>query len=79
LKTTECNPLLLLLDKHLGYAHNSFENPGNLTTNRKKRESNSKVNSACIPCLQKSFANSKAFGVKQLRIYKIQNNNKHKI
>jgi hypothetical protein len=31
---------------------------------------NSKENSACTPCLQKSFVNSKAFGVKQLRTYK---------
>jgi hypothetical protein len=31
---------------------------------------NSKENSACIPSFQKSFENSKAFGVQRIRIYK---------
>jgi hypothetical protein len=37
------------------------ENPGNASTNR--------MRGIALSCLQKSFVNSKAFGVKRLRTY----------
>jgi hypothetical protein len=48
------------------------ENLGNVLTNRKKGIKLQKriVHTACTLCFQKSFINSKAFGVKQLRINK---------
>jgi hypothetical protein len=73
-----------LVDVFSGFAHNSFEkgkaatchfskefceNPENVITNRKEGIKNSKENGECTPSLQKSFVNSKAFGVKQLRTY----------
>jgi hypothetical protein len=73
-----------LVDTFLGFAHYSFEkrqaatchfskefckNPGNISANRKKGIKIHK-NSACTPCLQKSFVNLKAFGAKRLKTYK---------
>jgi hypothetical protein len=45
-------------------------------TNRMKGIKKSKENSACVACLQKSLANSKAFGVKRVRTYKFSTRSK---
>jgi hypothetical protein len=65
-----------LVYKFPGFSQNSFEkrqvaacrsskelcaNPRNVSTNRKR--------AIALSCLQKSFVNSKAFGVKRLRNY----------
>ncbi len=78
------NPSFLLVNTFLGFSHNSFgkrqvaacrfskeicANPKNTSTNR--------MRGIALFCLQKSFVNSKAFGVKRLRTYLlIQNKNK---
>jgi hypothetical protein len=70
-----------LVDIFLGCAHNSFEKGkaatcrfskefceylGNVLTNRKE---GIKIQKIIVNALQKSFVNSKAFGVKRLRTY----------
>jgi hypothetical protein len=73
------SPFFLLVDTFPGFSQNSFEkrqvvaclsprelcaNPRNVSTNRKR--------AITLSCLQKSFVNSKAFGVKRLRTYQFK-------
>jgi hypothetical protein len=51
------------------FSNEFCENPENVAINRKEGEK-SKANSVPTHNIQKSFANSKVFGVKWLRIYK---------
>jgi hypothetical protein len=74
----EGNPLFLLVDTFLGFAQNSFGKRQTATcsyskefcTNLKNVSTNRKKDCSGTHCLQKSFANSKAFGVKPLKTYK---------
>jgi hypothetical protein len=57
-----------------------YENLRNVPTNRKKKKGKYKqMRKVCIPCLKKSFVNSKAFGIKQEKTLKIQYNIKERV